>query len=284
MSKKEQSQDFIASIALAGFIALVVLLISFSNPVTELVDESSSFEHQGYFTYEADSVNGVYDGSTANTGDPMFFSTSEKMDVEFVYELIGYPLKDVSGTYSLSALVRADNGWTRTIEIIPETAFEELPLTFSGELMFEDFIDLINTYEELTDTRSDPYFLILVPHVNFSGEYRNKPVSFRFSPDLRFEITKKSIELLYDTEETFSPTEVAVTTIEVEKSGTLSFMSMEIPVGRIRWISALVFVLATAGAGYLYYRQDQILKRGSFAAVEYEYRRYVSFCNSEAIE
>jgi signal peptidase I len=180
--------------ATIGFMLLGIL--SFTRPSSEVSSFTTPYRHEGRFSYSARSAaSGVYEGSGASTGEPVFLRVVPSMDVRYSYRLDSQTPHTVGGTSRVVAEVSDASGWKRKIELLPQTGFEGGAVTTTATVHFGHVWDVIRRAEALTGVARGSYALTIVPEITVRGSVGGFPLEDRFAPRLGFRLDALQLTL-----------------------------------------------------------------------------------------
>ena len=181
--------------ALGAGAALVAL--HFLEP-TRMVPVTTAYEHRSTLNYGARGGDDIYDSGFAKSGDPIFRALADAMAVHFDYRFESELPAIVSGSYRLSARLSHTNGWVRTIEILPERAFDGTAVSATGILDFERVQALIDQLREQTGVTTDRYLLTLGADVDASGTLAGKDFDDGVTLEPKFLLDSTQLQLVTD--------------------------------------------------------------------------------------
>jgi signal peptidase I len=190
-----EALDWLFLFGLIAVLSAVLGVMSFGQPLWQPAEVEIPYQHTGRFEYQAPARGNVYDTETAHTGDPVFFQTSDQLFVQFDYDLAAEAEHAISGTYRLVAVLGERNGWSRTIELIPPTPFED---QFRAEAVLDLALvqNVIAGYKSQTGVERRDYTLTLIPEVTVDGTLAGEELSDTFTPGLEFAVDEAQIWLL----------------------------------------------------------------------------------------
>jgi hypothetical protein len=182
-------------VALAvGIIALASLALAalaFSQPTTREAAVPASYEQRGEFTYAADVSGTVYDTGMATTGQPVYRQLADEIAITFDYELSSELPSAVEGTYRLDAIVSQDDGWSRSIPLVSQTAFSGGAAQVTGTLDLREIQSVVDSVRQQTGFADDTqrgYSLNIVPTIAVEGALGGAMIEDTFAPELGFVI------------------------------------------------------------------------------------------------
>ncbi|MDE3096044.1 MAG: signal peptidase I [Chloroflexota bacterium] len=169
-------------VALAGA-ALAVVAFRRGSTHTALVPVA--YEQKGAFSYTAPAP-GVYASGQAATGQPVFPALASRVDLTFAYQINSVLPVIAKGSYQVDAVVRGQDGWTRTLPLVPPTPFSADHFQTSAVLDLKQLLDLINVTQERTGVQQRRVSVAIAPSVNVAGTVGGAPLKETFAPDLGF--------------------------------------------------------------------------------------------------
>jgi hypothetical protein len=160
----------------------------------------------------------------------------------------------VSGTTTLVAKLRGDNGWERTLVLQPSKVFRGDRVSVRGTLDLAALNELSKRVQKETQTFSDSVALSLVPTIKQGGTVGGQAVKARFAPVLALRLNGSSLRL-----DTASPAGSEQTALVRSKRGygqrsepnELSLLGLRIEVATARALALLGGLGALAGAALL---------------------------------
>lgn len=243
-------RDWLAAGALlAVVVAAALAVIAYRPPVERGVVLTSDFEQRGVFDYSAPAPAGVYDGDRVETGAPVFTQLTPELSVRFTYQLASDAPRAVEGRQRLVAQIGHENGWRRTVELAPETAFTGDSFAVQGMLDLAQVRRLITAVEQQSGVENRTYTVAIVPLVQVTGLLAGTALQEQFSPRLAFRLDPQQLVLERSTEpavtDVLRPTATGSVRTAVVRPNSLSMLGMSVPVARLR----LVALVALIGAG-----------------------------------
>lgn len=176
--------------AIAASVAFALLAIfAFRHPAKILAPKPVPYTQEGTFNYTATVPQGIYDQPAVAPGEPVFQRLASLVNVTFDYELSTEAQASGGGSYRLVAELRQSDGWQRTFEITPTTAFEGGKFHTEGVLDLRNFQAVISALEAATGVPEDQtYTLDVAAYVTSKGLIAGKPIEEDFRPRLAFNI------------------------------------------------------------------------------------------------
>jgi signal peptidase I len=235
----------LASLALAFF--------AFTRPLFVAVPNDISYQHTGQFSYTADAPPGVYATHTVQTGEPIFRQLINQANVNFDYRLLTDQPGDFSGTYRLIAVVSHSNGWQRTLELQPETAFNGRSFSAGGRLDLAAVQTMIDSVEQQTGLIRQPYTLAIIPEVTIQGTLAGQEWQDQFAPPLTFRLDELQMQIAGDTagpgeiSDPFKPVQTGHLSQSTQAANTILLLGWQLPVSSARWLAVAGLVMAVVG-------------------------------------
>jgi signal peptidase I len=235
------------AIALA---ALVLGVFAFTRPLMRTGKDSISYSQKGTFSYNGGVAQAIYDTKEIQTGDPIYTTLSCNIHFLFDYSLESSEGFTGGGTYQVSAILQASNGWKKSFILVPENQFTGN--SFHSDASFDtcDLNTIIKNTEAITQVENLQYSLILSPLVQTKGQLAGVVLNESFSPKLTFIVDPLELYLPNNSDPTNDPVHPAVSG-NVERSyietNTLPILGLQLPVATARKIALIVFLLSLIG-------------------------------------
>jgi hypothetical protein len=273
MSSQQRVHEMIYLFLTVAGIGLIGLVFFFARPTTEIAEEFSVLDHQGAFSYEASSSEEVYSSGKAITGEPIFRYASSGMTLNFRYSQNRPDLQTVEnqGTYELILEIRDESGWTRRIELLPESEFSGNEVEVSGKIWFHQVDAVIKAFEEATKVSRGVYTLSVIPVISFEVADQGDMTSV-FSPSLDFHYSDLEVRVIRSMDsDVFAPTQEFVFTSAESQEAAIKLLSFSLPVRAGRWVFGSLLVISLVGVGFLVRHDHSMRSREPSVAVHYQY-------------
>jgi len=116
--------------------------------------------------------SGVFHSSDMPAGQSpvLYRSLLRALELQFTYVLTGEAPLEVQGSYSAHLVVRAEQGWTKELELVASTPFEGQAVAFLVPVDFGSTFALLEQIEEETLYRPSAYTLTVVPTIELDGQ------------------------------------------------------------------------------------------------------------------
>lgn len=245
-------QDTVSVVAAAGIALLALGWIAFQRPAHIDVPADIPYTQSGEFSYSAVPADGrVYDTGVATSGEPVYRLLSNEVAFAFDYRLSSAVPASAKGSYQMVAELGDQNGWRRTLELTPKTAFENGAFSATGVLDLGKAQELISILEEQSGVKNERYSVTVRPNVDISGTIGGTPFSDTFAPALSMSLDKIQLKLdaRSDTENPLTPTaDERVQTLET-RANTIKLLvfSPTVEVARVAALAGLGLVIALSG-------------------------------------
>ncbi len=172
-----------------GLLALVFLGLSiyaFTRPVLRAGDKIK-YQQSGTFFYSASGIPGVYDTGAARAGEPVFTKLTCKLNLGFMYVLMGNQMEDISGAQQFDAMVvDQQSGWGHTIPLSSMTQFTGNSYTSKATLDLCEVQALVASIEQKTGLHLSNYDLVITAHILVGGKISGQTFTDNFEPKLTF--------------------------------------------------------------------------------------------------
>lgn len=258
-SRRERTTVSALSTATAGNIAtvsamalLVAAALAFllrTNGPTHMVTHDSVIEQSGRWQYGGSTAGqNIYDGNAVGTGQPVFVNIEQALPLRFAYSLapVGSAdtVEDVQGRISVVATLSASNKWSRTVELLPPTAFQGSTADAAAVLDIAQLLRMVSTLEQQTGVKFGTYQVQVAAHVESTalvGGEENRQV---LAAPLSFDLTTQQLVPTSDPAE-------RITNISRVPHRTIEAWSARVPLLGVmlsyRQIEALAVLLGVTG-------------------------------------
>lgn len=128
------------------------------------------------------------------SGPPIFTRQARELYLAVDYRLKSELPTDVLGEYTAQVEVRAGpQGWTRSFEVLPPTAFTGPAAAFYFPVEFGRVWAIIDTVEKETDFRPGTYEVRVVPTVKVRGRLGPESIDDSFSPVFTVRLSRNQL-------------------------------------------------------------------------------------------
>ncbi|MEY2430652.1 MAG: signal peptidase [Acidimicrobiaceae bacterium] len=166
----------------------VLGVLAFTRPTVATTTEQLHYVHSGAFTYAMPVLSdAVYQASELKTGDPVFLSIVNTLDVTFDYHIDGVTPDSAGGDIAMTATVTGNSGWHRTLELAARRQFSSDRTSVVGTLDLVALRALITQVEFSTGFRGS-YAVTVAPQVDARARLSDQPVADTFAPQLAFDL------------------------------------------------------------------------------------------------
>jgi len=188
--------EWFSLLALAGATTitpiLVVAVIAHGRPTTTHQSTSLAYAQKGSFSYTADATwSAPYPHGRLSTGDPVFLKLVHRARFRFDYRFSSLIAHRIHGRATLTAVVRATNGWRQAIPLAARQ-FSGDHVGLSGVVDLRPLPKLLSRVETSSGVNAS-YSLVLVPHVEATGRIGGHRLAARFSPQLPFTLDEHEL-------------------------------------------------------------------------------------------
>jgi signal peptidase I len=187
-----------ARVALVGVLAVSAILavLAFTRGAAAGPLGLGSWSQHGSYSYSARAPRGpVYPRGRVATGDTVFLRLADSVDLRFDYRFESALAHGLAGTASLRAIVRGDNGWSRSLRLARPHGFKGDQAVVRGRLDLARLRGLVDRVERMTGTTSGVYTVTLEPDVRVDGLVAGKRMHDAFSPQLTFSLDELHLQL-----------------------------------------------------------------------------------------
>ena len=213
MHTKSRSRQIMGALLAATVISAVAFAVSQTIGTTREASIANPYQQLGTFAYTAEGGEGVYDLDLAFPGDPVFPAITDTVDLSFNYGLNSPLVTAVNGDYRMEAQIRQSNGWTRTVELIPSTPFDQASLTVNTVVNFADLQRLVDRAIEQTGVTENSYTLTLAAEVDVQAVVAGRPLVDRLEARIKFLVDEKQALMLPDTDDGDPPSDTRTASV-----------------------------------------------------------------------
>jgi signal peptidase I len=292
---KKQPPEFIGSsieiiffiLGLTAFASLILGIISLTRPLTVIEPDDVNYQHIGIFSYSASAPSGIYDSNTVQRGEPIFPKVTCAMRVDFHYSLFGDELKDITGTYDITAqILDMQSGWQRTVTLQPETPFAGTSFDINTNVDLCQIMKLTENMEQQIEYFPSQYTLSIMPHLTVSGKIAGRDLQDMYEPRLVFKYDRINFSILQSETQPdpFNQSQSRFVREISKRAGTISIFGLQPEVMTLRLIGLIGLVLSLAGMWMIeQYIQSHISKSPQTIA-QMKYNVMVVDIQSEGVD
>ena len=241
-----------ATAALAlGSVALLALWAI--RGATNEVSEGMPLSERGSFSYGGAIGTGVYDEDILAAPEPLLRMLIDDLPMTFDYSVASdtpdAELTNVLGFYEITAQVRDETGWKRTIELQPTTAFAGDHFVATSAVDLAAIDALLDSVAELTSVESGLHRITVFASVTARGELDGRAFERTFDQSISFVLTE--LQLQYDASgsELLSTTGSTVPRIvTAPRLFSMPIFPLTVSYTRFPAIAALFLAVAAVGA------------------------------------
>jgi len=252
--------------------ALVLAVFAFTRPTHLSITENIDYQQMGTFSYSAPAPPGVYDSEIVQTGEPIFRRLIDQVTVNFEYRLATDLPGPVYGTYRLVAELSGVSGWKRTIELQPETIFDNRTFVTTSTIDLSELQALLENFEEQVDIHRNTYKVAIIPQVSVNGQIAGQALEDTFAPRLVFELSDLQLQLIRTSDaDPLKPSQSGQLSRNIMQPNTLSILGLELEVSTARAISLIILALSVSATEVLGLLILYTAQRGEAAKIQLKY-------------
>ncbi|MGE5690941.1 MAG: signal peptidase I [Pseudomonadota bacterium] len=194
-----QGRRAVEALAVVGSVVLLGLglgAVAWSRPLDERAPWPGRWEHEARLSYGASvRPTPVYPAGRVVTGETVFARQAPRVRFRVDYRLRAREgAARVAGTAALEARIRGDNGWRRTVPLVPARPLRGDRAVLAGELDLGALVRLAQRVEALTGVRAAAYDVTLAPVVRVGGSVGEDALHDRFAPAFPFRLQDGRLE------------------------------------------------------------------------------------------
>jgi len=256
-----------------GLGAFALGAFAFTRPTTVAEQVEIPYEQIGLYAYMGDAPEGVYDQSQVKSGDAVFPQVTCKVHMIFNYHLLTSGQSKVTGRHHFTAVVSDGKGWSRTVELQPQTEVPGGVFQAEGDLNFCEIRATIARVQELTGAVSTSYQVTVSPHIEILGAIEGVLFEETFSPELVFTLDPNQISLISRSAKDqaggpLQSSEKGLVTVSRSGHNFLSIFNLKLSVLSARWLSAGGLLAALLLLGWVLYINREAEKNDPRLLVE----------------
>jgi hypothetical protein len=215
----------VIAICVCALLALALLGMGYSHPVTRSAPLPGAYRQTGAFSYSAPVIapTTVYPTGAAVTGQPIYPSLVNTVAMTFRYAFSSPLPHDVHGTIEFRALLLSQSDTWQNVSTIHQTsAFTGDRTSVTSQLALSDLYGFVTSVSKQADVASTSYSADLQPVVHLTGVVDGRRISDVFQPVLPFTVTQNVITLAVAAAVAPPGATYAVPTASAERASTLN--------------------------------------------------------------
>lgn len=261
-------------LGLTAFASLLLVIISFTKPVLVSEPVDVNYQHIGIFSYSASAPSGIYDSNIVQRGEPIFPKVTCTTRVDFHYSLFGDDLKNIAGTYNITAqIVDTQSGWQRTVTLQPEAPFTGSSFDFSTNVDLCQIVKLTEGMEQKIEYFPSQYIFTIMPHLSISGTVAGRDLQDTYEPRLVFKYDRTNFSILQsDTQpDPYNQSQPKSIREITQRANTISLFGFEPKVMALRLIGIIGLMLSLAGMWILEQYVQSFISKSPQANIQMKY-------------
>ena len=263
--------------AILAFLAITGLLLAFvayNRSLDRQIAVPSEYQQQATLSYSGLAGGSVYSQNTVSSGDPVYRALVDDLIIHLNHDVFSQSSMTGNGDYSIEAVVRASDGWQRTIPLRGQTPYSGVTLTDTVTLSLDAVDTLISDFQtqvELASLDDLTFTIEVLATVNFDGTiddelvhtFVNDMLTLRWNPDVLYPDTGES-------------TENSVVNGSVEATRTtrntigLGFITTSVRTARM--IAQVILLIAVAGGLTVWYLMRRAIQAPEPLQIAARYR------------
>jgi hypothetical protein len=229
--------------------------LAFTRPLDKPTTYAFPYTQAARFGYRASAPAGpVYPSGIVSTGDPIFLQLVHQLGVSIDYRLTSASPPVVHGTVQLLLNLTGPTGWSRTMPLTSVTSFSGDRVRTSASLNLESLQALFNQVEKETGVATGGDTIAITAKVHVRGLIAGQPITTSFAPALSFQLGDLQLQMgggsstAGSTQSGLNPTQHGQVATAATVGNVLTVLGVSVPVGSLRFIAAVGFLVALAGA------------------------------------
>jgi signal peptidase I len=179
-------------------LGLLALLVGFTAPVAHMEPLTGAYDQTGSFTYSSTLAHpdAAYPDGIVRTGQPVFLTDFETLDVAFAYRFASTLSHRVTGTIGLKAVLSSESPrWSHSYVLHAPTSFRGDVAHASGTLDLHTLRALTHQLAIDTGTTGTAYAVTLLPTIRVRGTVAGTRIAKTFAPTLPFDFSDAVLAL-----------------------------------------------------------------------------------------
>ena len=246
--------EILLILAVIAAVALIFGLIAFTKDSKIIVTDDLPYLHTVELSYSAEASSAIYDSPGVETGDPVYPALSCVVDLGFDYQfssprLNGEGQDQFAGSVSLGAEIRDNDGWHRTIILLPEVDISSQKVNAQPSLNICQILDLIRDKEAQTGVFLNTYTLSIMPAIKIEGELEGLAFTDEFQPEFPFDLSEAVLRVPHTSEGFLLEQEGKIPHM-MEIDNQMSLFGRQVAVNGVRWTAGIILGICVLGAIY----------------------------------
>lgn len=236
--------EWVFPLGIVLFASILLGFFAFTRPEFQAIPADIPYSHQGSFSYQAVGSPSVYAQGEVESGQAIFHALVHKLELDFSYEFQTAAPADLQGTYSVLLRISEPNGWQRTIELQPETAFEGTSFTTSAALDLQQITGIVGRLKERTGLNRQNFNVDLDVPAEIAGTIAGLDFEETFTATLPFQLDEIELYVsqqnpLGENGNPFMPATSAYLPNEQTIPNTLNILGLNLTVSKARQIALI---------------------------------------------
>ncbi len=182
--------------ASASVAFLSVGVLAWVMPASRVDNRAVAYTQRTALTYGASvPASPAYPTGELATGEPVYLALVPALDVAASYRVTTSAAAALGGTRSVAAVLATQDGWTRTIPLVPPRPFRGNGFDVTAHLDLAEFARVIRDVEAATQVPIGGYTLTVRVDVHLSGAVAGQLVDQRVAPALAFTVNDHVVRL-----------------------------------------------------------------------------------------
>jgi len=182
--------------ACAGVALLSVGVLAWVVPATRAASHPVNYTQRAALTYRASvPASPAYPTGHVVTGDPVYLALVPALDVAASYRVTTSATAALRGTRSVDAVVGTQDGWTRTVSLVPPGPFHGGAFDVTAHLDLAEFARVIRDVQAATQVPIGGYTLTVRVDVRLAGAVAGQPVDQWVAAALAFSVDDRVARL-----------------------------------------------------------------------------------------
>ena len=268
--------EILLILAVIAAVALIFGLVAFTKDSKITVTDDLPYLQTAALSYSALASGTIYDSPGVETGDPVYPALSCILDLNFDYQFNSSRLHEedqnqFAGSFSFGAEIRDNDGWHRTIVLLPEVEISSQKVNAQPSLNICQILDLIRDKEAQTGVFLNTYTLSIMPAIKIEGELEGLVFADEFQPEFPFDLSETVLRVPHTSEGFHLEQEGKIPHL-MEIDNQMNLFGRQVPVNGVRWTAGIILGICLLGAIYPAWSLMRDWSQSERARIEIQHR------------
>ncbi len=225
-----------------------LLAVAFTRPATVAGTSDVPYDEKGAFSYvgAAPSGSAAYQSLQVSSGQPVFLSLVERLDLAFTYRVSATAPVEASGDIKLTATIKDSTGWAYPVDLAVPARFDGQDALVGGTLDLKALRSTINNAQFATGIVRDRYTVTVDAAVTREVRHKEAIDVGDFAASLSFNLDDTAMYLDAPGPDALAPAQGGLLSIATTVENDLRVLGRSLPVPALRLAAAAVALIIAA--------------------------------------